>query len=101
MHIVGKLRRIDEDSSRFYSVLKHLNKIGVDELKDLKIDFSYPKSTTLIKELIQGASFFYKNCIKAGNREMSSFSRRSWYCFNSASVEKASTRSILSFSSAV
>ena len=63
MHIVGKLRRIDEDSSRFYSVLKHLNKIGVDELKDLKIDFSYPKSTTLIKELIQGASFFYKNGI--------------------------------------
>lgn len=62
MNIVGKLRRLDEDSSKFYSVLKHLNKDGVNELKkfDLPIPFDYPKPVSLIKELIKGATFFTK-----------------------------------------
>ncbi len=60
LNIVGKLRRLDSDSSKFYSVLKHLNKNGVNELKELNINFDYPKPVSLIEELISGASFFYK-----------------------------------------
>lgn len=58
MNIVGKLRRLDKDSSKFYSILKHLNKNGVNELKKLNINFDYPKPSSLIKELISGATFF-------------------------------------------
>lgn len=58
MNIVGKLRRLDQDSSKFYSVLKHLNKKGVSELKELKVEFAYPKPSSLIKELISGTTFF-------------------------------------------
>ena len=58
MHIIGKLRRIDQDSSKFYSILKHLNKDGVNELKDMLIPFDYPKPLSLIHELIQGATLF-------------------------------------------
>ncbi len=63
MHIVGKLRRLDEDSSKFYSVLKHLNSEGVKDLKkfNLKRDFDYPKPVSLIKEVIKGATFFKKD----------------------------------------
>ena len=58
MHIIGKLRRIDQDSSKFYSILKHLNKDGVNELKDMLIPFDYPKPLSLIHELIQGSTLF-------------------------------------------
>ncbi|MEG1821225.1 MAG: site-specific DNA-methyltransferase, partial [Malacoplasma sp.] len=62
MHIIGKLRRLDEDSSKFYSILKHLNKNGVLELKkfNLEVSFDYPKPVSLIQELIKGATFFSK-----------------------------------------
>lgn len=62
MHIIGKLRRLDEDSSKFYSILKHLNKDGVSELKkfQLNVNFDYPKPVSLIQELIKGATFFSK-----------------------------------------
>lgn len=62
LHIIGKLRRIDEDSSKFYSILKHLNKDGVIDLKkfDLEESFDYPKPVSLIKELVLGATFFIK-----------------------------------------
>ncbi|MBQ4378046.1 MAG: site-specific DNA-methyltransferase [Treponema sp.] len=59
--VIGKLRRLDMDSSKFYSVLKHLNKNGVNELKELNINFDYPKPTSLIKELVSGATFFNKS----------------------------------------
>lgn len=58
MHIVGKLRRIDQDSSKFYSVLKHLNKNGVNELEEMQIPFDYPKPLSLVRELILGATLF-------------------------------------------
>lgn len=60
LHIVGKLRRIDEDSSKFYSVLKHLNADGVSTLKQMGLDkyFKYPKPVSLIKEVVKGASFY-------------------------------------------
>ena len=62
-HIVGRLRALDEDGSKFYSILKHLNKTGIDVLKDLELNdfFDFPKPLSLIKELILGASIFSKN----------------------------------------
>lgn len=61
MHIIGKLRLLETDSSKFYSILKHLNKNGVNELKELKVNFDYPKPISLIEELVGGATFFNKN----------------------------------------
>ena len=62
-HIVGRLRLIEEDGTKFYSVLKHLNKTGVDTLKQIKMNnyFDYPKPISLIKEIILGGSIFTKN----------------------------------------
>ncbi|QNT58284.1 D12 class N6 adenine-specific DNA methyltransferase family protein [Neisseria musculi] len=62
-HIVGRLRKIDEDGSKFYSILKHLNKNGESDLKNIELNnfFDYPKPVSLIKELIQGSSLFSKN----------------------------------------
>jgi len=34
-HIVGRLRPIDEDGSKFYSVIKHLNADGMNQVLDL------------------------------------------------------------------
>lgn len=61
MHIIGKLRRLDTDSSKFYSIIKHLNKEGVNEMRELGIHFDYPKPLSLIKELVGGATFFNRN----------------------------------------
>ena len=63
MNIIGRLRRVDEDSSKFYSILKFLNKDGVNELKNMSIPFDYPKPKALIAELVRGASLFNKNAI--------------------------------------
>ena len=61
--IVGRYRALDEDGSKFYSVLKHLNADGKNELRDLmgKDTFAFPKPTTLLKEIIFGATFFQKD----------------------------------------
>lgn len=58
--VIGKLRRVDEDYSKFYSVIKHLNASGVSALETMGLqeDFDYPKPVSLIKELIKGATFF-------------------------------------------
>jgi adenine-specific DNA-methyltransferase len=60
MHVVGKLRKINEDASKFYSVLKHLSANGIKDLRALELDqhFDYPKPVSLLKELILGATFF-------------------------------------------
>ena len=60
MNIVGKLRNIKEDSSKFYSILKHLSANGIKELKEINLDkyFSYPKPVSLIKELVSGMTLF-------------------------------------------
>ena len=62
-HVVGRLRAIDEDSSKFYTVLKHLNASGVDDLDALKLAeiFPYPKPISLIKELVLGVTMFTKS----------------------------------------
>lgn len=60
MHIVGKLRNIKEDASKFYSILKHLSANGIKDLKALTLDkfFSYPKPVSLIQELVAGMTIF-------------------------------------------
>lgn len=59
-HLVGKLRKISEDGSKFYSVIKHLNKNGVkdlERLEGLNKYFDYPKPVSLVKTFLQGATF--------------------------------------------
>lgn len=63
LNIVGKLRRLNQDSSKFYSIIKHLNKEGVKEVRGAGIEFSYPKPISLVKDLVKGATFFSKKGI--------------------------------------
>ena len=60
MNIVGKLRNIKEDSSKFYSILKHLSANGIKDLEEISLDksFSYPKPVSLLKEVIFGSTIF-------------------------------------------
>lgn len=60
MNIVGKLRNIKEDSSKFYSVLKHLSANGIKDLQSLHMEkyFSYPKPVSLVQELVAGMTIF-------------------------------------------
>ena len=60
MNIVGKLRNLKEDSSKFYSILKHLSAKGIEDLKELGLDkyFSYPKPVSLVAEMISGLTLF-------------------------------------------
>lgn len=66
-HLVGRLRKISEDTSKFYTVLKgfdgdgyakYLNKLGVEDLKklDLATEFSFPKPVELIRQVVEGAT---------------------------------------------
>lgn len=58
-HILGKVRKLSDDYSKYHSVLKQLNSDGKNDLSafGLKNTFDYPKPVNLIKELISGASF--------------------------------------------
>lgn len=60
MHIVGKLRDIKKDASKFYSILKHLSANGIKDLEMLQLEnfFDYPKPVSLLKELVMGSTFF-------------------------------------------
>lgn len=62
-HIVVRLRLIEEDGSKFYSILKHLTAEGKEDLSNLGLKdvFDYPKPVSLIKKLVLGATFFCKN----------------------------------------
>lgn len=70
--IVGRLRRVDTDTSKFYTVLKrldgegyakYLNKLGVANLSSLQLDsfFSFPKPVELVKSVVQGCTILSKN----------------------------------------
>jgi len=61
-HIVGRLREVEKDSSKFYSVLKHLNKNGISSLESVQMEeyFDYPKPISLVKEIVLGSTFFSK-----------------------------------------
>ena len=60
--IVGRYRQVDGDTSKFYTVLKHLNKNGIYELGELGLSeyFAFPKPLSLVKELILGATISNK-----------------------------------------
>ncbi len=62
-HIVAKLRAIDEDGSKFYSVMKHLSADGKRDIQNLGFgeEFTFPKPVSLIKELVLGATFSAKS----------------------------------------
>ena len=57
-HIVGRYRKVSEDTTKFYTILKHLNKNGSADLEALELAtvFPYAKPVSLIKELILGAT---------------------------------------------
>lgn len=66
-HLVGRLRKISEDTSKFYTVLKdfdgdgyakYLNKLGVQDLEQLGLaaEFSFPKPVELIRQVVEGAT---------------------------------------------
>ena len=62
LNIVGKLRNVKEDASKFYSIIKHLSKQGVQDLSALGLEkyFDYPKPVSLVKEMVSGDTFFSK-----------------------------------------
>lgn len=64
-HIVGRYRKVADDTSKFYTILKHLNKNGVDDLEQLNLNdyFDFPKPVSLVKEAILGATIKRKNSI--------------------------------------
>ena len=57
-HIVGRYRKVAEDTSKFYTIVKHLNKNAVDDLRVLSMEkyFDYPKPVSLLKEFVLGAT---------------------------------------------
>lgn len=61
-HIVGRYRKVAEDTSKFYTVVKHLNKNGVKDLEKIGLDriFDYPKPVSLVKEFVLGATILSK-----------------------------------------
>lgn len=63
--IVGRYKKLSDEGSKFYTILKHLNKNGKNDLLDLGLGdvFDYPKPKSLLKELIRGATFFSKGGI--------------------------------------
>src|SRR5699024_6490775 len=62
-HIVGRLRDLSQDGSKFYSVLKHLNKNAKLALEPIGMadTFSNPKPLSLVEEIIMGATRFAPN----------------------------------------
>ncbi|KAK3582447.1 hypothetical protein CHS0354_023993 [Potamilus streckersoni] len=64
-NIVGRYRKVADDTSKFYTILKHLNKNGVEDLEQLKLNdyFDFPKPLSLIKQVILGATIKSKNSI--------------------------------------
>ncbi len=61
-HIVGRLRPIDEDGSKFYSVMKFLNADGMNQVLDLfpSGGFGYPKPLGLVNHYVHGSTFGYR-----------------------------------------
>lgn len=62
-HVVGRLRDLEKDSSKFHSVLKHLNKNSTSDLTDLNLEgvFDHPKPVSLIEDIVMGVTRFSKN----------------------------------------
>ena len=62
-HVVGRYRRVAEDTSKFYTIVKHLNKNGVKDLQELSLNqfFDFPKPVSLLREFILGATIMSKS----------------------------------------
>jgi adenine-specific DNA-methyltransferase len=62
-HIVGRLRALDEDGTKFYSVIKHLNKTAKESLVPLNMEglFDNPKPLSLVLDLVMGATRFSRS----------------------------------------
>ncbi len=62
LRIVGRLRKIEDDASKFYSVQKHLNTRSSKDLEAINMPevFDFPKPISLIREIVLGGSFFSK-----------------------------------------
>lgn len=62
-HIVGRLRDLTQDGTKFYSVIKHLNKDAKKSLEPLGLAsaFSNPKPLSLLLDIILGATRFSPN----------------------------------------
>lgn len=59
-HIVGRLRKISTDGSKFYSIINHLNKNAKFDFEKIGLEllFDKPKPLSLVKEIIMGATRF-------------------------------------------
>lgn len=59
-NIVARLRRVDQDGTKFYSIIKHLSADGIRDLQALGLEkyFDFPKPVSLLKEIIKGATLF-------------------------------------------
>lgn len=62
-HVVGRYRKLAEDTSKFYTVIKHLNKNGVKDLASIGLTkiFDFPKPLSLVKEFILGTTILSKS----------------------------------------
>ncbi len=58
-HIVGRFRDVEEDGSKFYSVIKYLNSDGSQIVNDLfgPNQFPYPKPVELVSQFVLGSTF--------------------------------------------
>jgi adenine-specific DNA-methyltransferase len=61
--LVGRLRRVADDSSKFHSVQKHLNKEAASDFAEIGMPavFDFPKPVSLIADLVLGATFHSKD----------------------------------------
>jgi adenine-specific DNA-methyltransferase len=61
--LVGRLRRVAADSSKFHSVQKHLNKDAAADFAEIGMPavFDFPKPVSLISDLALGATFHSKD----------------------------------------
>jgi adenine-specific DNA-methyltransferase len=61
--VVGRLRNVAADSSKFHSVQKHLNRQAADDFAEIGMPpvFDFPKPVSLIADLVLGATFHSKD----------------------------------------
>jgi adenine-specific DNA-methyltransferase len=61
--LVGRLRKVADDSSKFHSVQKHLNKDAAADFAEIGMPavFDFPKPVSLISDLVLGATFHSKD----------------------------------------
>ncbi len=61
--VVGRLRKVEDDSSKFYSVQKHLNSSAAGDLERIGMPtdvFDFPKPLSLLTDVVLGTTFHTK-----------------------------------------